>query len=204
MKLKDLANLDIKDLQNIDYAALLSEFKKHPDVIIGILIIIFTIGSCIFFYTTKKNEFAELSRQLTVLEEKDNIYDDLLTAQSTLKSLKSVLPEKISEALFIEIIAETAKAQNITIDSFSPAVEHIQPAYSTLTLALNINAPSYADLWRFIHKMESENKTIRIDKWKVSLIQGGRQRGRFQKKQNFDTNRLSSSITLTVVNFTNE
>lgn len=201
MNIKDLANLDIKDIQNLDYKIILDEAKKHPDIIIKSVIIIITIALCLFFFTKNKNNFQSLTSELQTLTEKSEIYANLTTAQGYLKTLKSVFPDKISEAQLIELIAETTQQYNISISSFSPAKQTQTSIYSTLSLTLTINAPSYQNLWKFISALENNYKTLRIETWTISPRNTRRRFQRGIQTKNAPASSMSSSMVISVINF---
>lgn len=205
MDLKELSRLDIKDLKNLDFQAILTQLKKRPDIIITTAMILVTVTFCFLFYSNKKTEFAAQRQELTALEEKDAAFTQLQDIQLALKTLKSVLPDAITEARLIEIITQAASAYNVNISSFSPASITSQAAYSAITLSINITAPSYADLWKFIYKLESENKSLRIDSWSTQQDGGGyRQRGLSFQTPPKDAETIGSAITLTLINFKHE
>jgi Tfp pilus assembly protein PilO len=203
MDLKELSRLDVKDLKNLDFQAILTQLKKRPDIIITTIMILVTVIFCSLLYSNKKTKFAAQRQELTALEEKDTAFTQLQDIQLALKTLKSVLPEAITEAKLIEIITQASSAYNINISSFSPASMTTQAAYSSITLSINITAPSYADLWKFIYKLESENKSLRIDSWSTQQDGGGyRQRGLSSQTSSLkDSETIGSAIALTLINF---
>ena len=207
MNVKDLANLDIKDLKNIDYTALLNVLKRRPDIIIESTCILMTLILCFYFYGTQKKELKELSIELQETREKSSFFDEMTAARDALGSLKDVLPEILSESEIMEILTRTARKYHIDIDSFSPAKIDEQPSHSALSITLNMKASSYADLWKFVYKLENEHKTIRIDTCSISTKAApknlNRRRIRLQKsvQEDEDSDKLKLTLTLTAINF---
>ena len=211
MNLNDLAKLDIKDLKNIDYGALIAEFKKKPDIVIATLCILATLASCLYFYGLKKEEFSSLAKQVAELEEKSSVYTEFMQAQSALKSLKTSLPKTISESMLIELITLAAKKYNINISSFSPASIEKQSTYSTLTVTLDINAATYGNLWSFISELENKHKTLRLDSWSLNIQENAPMQNRRQpqtqqqnEKSLKESKNLKSTLILTIVNFNHD
>lgn len=208
MKISDLANLDVKDLQNIDYSALFKELKKKPDIIIELVCVIITIALCFYVYNNKKDEFKILSKTFTDLEQKSVIYDEILKGQETLKNLQAAVPEELSESQIIEIITSTAKKPHIKINSFSPVVKTSHTVNSMLTLTLEFKMASYENLLEFIYLLE-QHPTLRIDTWHMSTKkpQETNRRRRIEAIKHVekgDENLFVSSITLSVINFKHE
>jgi len=206
MNLKELAQFDVKDFKNIDYQAVLRQLKKRPDILVEIIAVITAVAFCVWFHSDKKADFAHQSQELSTLEQKYTIFQGIQRAQQVLKNLKEVLPPAVQESAFIDIISRNAAAHNINITSLSPASFGYQSAYSTISWSLNIVAPSYEQMWKFIYKLESDHKTLRVDSWSSRADMGGqrqRQRG-YGATALVDPDAVDSSITLTIVNFKHE
>ncbi len=205
MDLKELSKLDIKDLKNLDYQAIYTKLKKRPDIIIDIAVILAMLIFCIMYYGNQKAALSAQSITLMTLEKKERAFTELQQAQEALKSLKSAIPEPIQESQLIDIITQNASEHNISIASFSPAVTAVQPAGTTITLSLDITAPSYTHLWTFIYQLESKYTAIRIDTWSGQMISANvRQWGRTSKDASADPNSINASLTITAVNFKND
>ena len=198
MNLKELSQLDVKDLKNIDYKALLEEAKKSPDILINIAVIILVVAFSLFYFNSKKQELQSLTQNTSVLETKWKIFEELQQAQDALKKLRSVIPAEITEANLIDLIARQAEKNSVLIESFSPATKNNQKLYQTVTMSINIAAPSYADIISFIKAIEYENKTVRIDTLRITPGSS-----RLVRSGVSISETISVTLTLTVVNFKN-
>ncbi|MEW5894145.1 MAG: type 4a pilus biogenesis protein PilO [Candidatus Omnitrophota bacterium] len=197
MNLKELSQIDIKDLKNIDYRELLKNLKGRPDIIANTAIIFLAMVLSIVCFNSKKQELKKLTYNVSILETKWKIFEEFQKSQDILKRLKSAFPAETTEANLIELTAQQAEVNNITIESFSPAVKNDQKTYQTITLSISVSAVSYEDLWRFIAAIE-KNKTIRIDTWRAAP--GG---ARMIRSAAPRSETISANISLTVVNFKN-
>lgn len=198
MKIKDIAYLDIKDLKNIDYATILQNLKKRPDIIIECLMITATIAACFLLYSHNKDLRQKTSQDVNSLEEKAAIYNDLLAAKNALDNLKKSFPKEISEDQFIETIAETAKHYGIIIDSFSKAQSASRETHSSISLSIKVRAASYNDLWAFVYDLEHNNATLKIDSWTFSGSQGMR---RFRGGTDTANEQTAATLSISIINF---
>ncbi len=203
MDLKELSKLDIKDLKNLDYQAIFNKLKKRPDIMIDTVIILAALTFCVMYYANQKAELNAQSIALMTLEKKERVFRELQKAQDVLKLLKSAIPDPIVESQLIEIITQNASEHNINIASFSPAVTAVQSAGTTITLSIDITAPSYTHLWKFVYQLESKYKTIRIDTWTGQMNASARQRGRASQSASTSPDTINASLTITAVNLIN-
>jgi len=206
MQIKDLAQLDIKDLKNIDYSIILEGIKKRPDIIIETVLVLAVIFFCISYHSNRKKDFSALKTELSKMESKEKIFDEHQEMQQVLKELQSVLPKDIKEAQLIEIVTANAGKNYITITSFSPAKHETYDVYDKITLSFNLTSESYEDMFDFVYALETQMKTLRISSWTgQSQLTSSRQiRMRRMAEHNAQNNTISSSLTLTAINFKND
>ncbi len=206
MNLKELSQLDIKDLQKIDYQSLIPALKKRPDILIILITVIAALWFSVSHYSGKRKEFADLTHELTVMKDKEAAYQEYQKAENVLTALKSVLPAKISEASLIEIITGIAEKNNVRIASFSSAKEDQSDTYATITLSVDGTAPDYNALWNFVYGIETWAQSIRIDQVEIKTAAGDgyRRNRREQKAAGQNTNsleELSFKLVVTGINF---
>ena len=205
MKITDLAQLDIKDLKNIDYSVVLAHIRKRPDILFSSVLILAVLFFCLYFYSSKKKDFSTLKTELSEIESKAAVFDEHQDIQQVLTELKSVLPKEIKEPQLIELITSCAGKNNVTINSFSPAQHEAYDVYTKITMSLELVSKSYDDLFRFVHALETQGKTIR-----VSALTGRsgststRQTRTRRLESRPDDGSISVSLTVTAVNFKNE
>jgi len=210
MKIKDLANLDIKDLQNINAAAILKSIKRRPDILVISVCILLTIIASGMVYRSQKRLLKTMSRELKDLQKKATVFDELTEAQRALADLKAVLPQSMTESKIMEILTHKARKYHILIDTFSPATITEFPSHSILSITLDMIVSDYANLWKFIYSIENLNQTLRIDQ--LSLETPQKQRAANAKKWRqapkahesdtaLDENTLKLEMTISVVNF---
>ncbi|HSV43817.1 MAG TPA: type 4a pilus biogenesis protein PilO [Candidatus Bathyarchaeia archaeon] len=206
MNLKELSQLDIKDLQKIDYQSLIPALKKRPDILIIFIAVIATLWFSVSHYSGKRKEFSDLTHELTVMKDKEAAYQEYQKAENVLTALKSVLPAKISEASLIEIITGIAEKNNVRITSFSSAKENQSDTYATITLSVDGTAPDYSALWNFVYGIETWNQSIRIDLVEMKAASGDGYRRNRREQQAAASNtksleELSFKLVVTGINF---
>lgn len=208
MTLNELLQFDLKDLKKIDYRRFIGRLKSRPDIIVAVLTMVVTMIICFLIYSGKKKELDVQLRDIEMLQQRDALFVDLQAIKQGVQALKGVLPAQISESDLIDIITQAATDHGITISAFSPTVRNDHGAYAALTLSLTVVAPLYHELWGFIYRIESENRSLRIDSWSSRVAEGARSVRRVassgQAGGASDPNMIEAALTVTVINFKHE
>jgi|GEM_PF-5843692 len=210
MNIKDLANLDINDLKNIDYAAALNSIKKRPDIIVIVICLLVTSFATVARYRSQKKQLRIMSREIRDLRKKTTVIDEYNEARTTLTDLKTVLPQALTESQIMELLTRTARKYNIMLDAFSPATVVDFPSHSTLSITLNMIVSDYTNLWKFIYSIEHAHQALRIDQLSLEIPQKNRKTNvrQWRISQNnsddhaeLDENTLKLGLTISVINF---
>lgn len=178
---KKLNNIDISDLQKINYKKLLNDLQKRPDVIIIIVAILITLYVSPKLYMNRRKELGTLIQETATLKKKDKAIDAYNAAQTELKEFIDNIPEDIGETAFMNQMTDFAESRHVQIKSFSPAKRRSEPLYALTSIVLDVSAQNYKDIWLFIHDIEKSPYSIRIDNWKGTRGGGSQaNRGRRQ------------------------
>ena len=119
MKLKDLNNIDINDLKNIDWRRAKEQLQSRPDLIINVLLVVATLAIVFVTYnkyaSTKKaskQEIAELRKKVAALKKSE-------TAQKQNNDFLKDIPKAIAGDQLIAALSEFAIRRDVQILSFS-------------------------------------------------------------------------------------
>lgn len=176
----DIAKMDIKDLQNIDYQKLISSIRKKPDIAISIVIPLLAIFISFNIFAKSTAERRNLSNKNQAMENKLVVLTEYKTAESELQTFLESLPSKITENDFVNTITDFAVKNNIEIESFSPAQNKSDPIYDLTMINLSANTKNYKDAVHFISDIEKSKANIRINSWSGNkgVPQEGTRRGK--------------------------
>lgn len=164
-----LQSVDIKDLKSIDFAQVQTNIKSKPEILIIIVLIVFSLSATIYLYSnfTKKNkEFAE--KKKTYQEQLESADQNEIIKQKYDKFVKE-FPAKIVVDDLIDKLSVFAITHNIKIISFSPAQEQEGEFSKTVTININFSAEKYTDLINFMKDIEQAPYAIRIETWQGRL-----------------------------------
>ncbi len=197
--LKNLSNLQINDLKNINYQKYLKDLRKKPGVLINLGLIAFAL---IFSgYTFKKSQHSVKSTRTEIsnLENKLKTMETYNETQKTLKDFLDNLPPRITEDDLINLLTDFAQERNIQIESFSPAKRQSSQYYDLSSMILQTRVENYKDLWLFINDIEESPYALRIENWSGSFTGGGRQQGQTSANET-----IQIVLEIAAINFKNE
>ncbi len=200
MNIKDLSKIDVKDLKDIDFNALLKDLQGRPTLLVNILLIIITLFVIIQIIVGYKTKVRIIHKEIPTLEEKKQVIQEAQKIKKNYKTFWDKLPPTISKDKFIELISDLAIANNIQIISLSPVDKRDDENKEILTTSLTILATSknnYDDLLSFIKALENTLYAIRIDEWTVKT--GGHVFHRFSAKKQ-DSSSIKSRLKITAIN----
>lgn len=180
--LKDLNNIDIKDLQNIDWGAAKDRLQSRPELLINILLTIVTV----FVLSSTFKKFIHKSKisknEQVLLQEKLNAFDKLSAIQKKYRDFRNNVPEVIGDDQLIETLSKFASRHNVQIVSFSPAKKKSNKLISLTSVEVNIASEDYESIILFVNAIESSPYSMRIQKWSGSSVsQVGDSRSRSQR-----------------------
>ena len=173
MNLKDLNNIDVKDLQNIDWNQIMGRIKSQPDLLINVLLIVVALVVSFSSFTkhavTKKfskTKMVELQKKLVALEK----FEALKKEHSVF--LKEI-PKAIASDQLIQTLSELAIQRDIQILSFSPAKKKSNRLINITSVVVNIASKDYDSIILFLHDIEESSYPIRIENWSGSTLLPG-------------------------------
>lgn len=169
MNLRDIAKLDLKDLQKVDYQGFLKDVSKKPDKIIIILAPLLAIFVGFKTFTNTQTERRTRSSSTVLMESKIVLVDEYKKSQEDLNSFLATMPKQITESEFVNKITDFAVKRGVQIESFSPAKNQRDPLFDLITINININSKKYENIWLFINDIEKSGLNIRINSWSGSM-----------------------------------
>jgi len=175
---KKLNEIDIKDLQKLDYKKLLKDAQKRPDVIVSIVAVLATVIFSVNYFRKQHGEIRTTSLEIMALEEKITAIEEYQQTDQELKDFLRGIPENITEEDLINQITDFAQARNVRIESFSPGRKQTEDLYELTSIVLSITVNEYRDLWLFTHDVEASPHALRIDSLNVKANEQPRSRGR--------------------------
>ena len=165
MNLKDLNNIDIKDLRNIDWSYVKGQLQSRPDLLINILLMIATFTVLISSYSkytemkhSSKAETEELQERLAAIEKFE-------AAKTQHNDFLKTAPKSITGDQLIQTLSEFAINRNVQILSFSPAQKKSNKLVSLTSVKVNVASTKYSDIILFVHDIEQSSYPIRIENW---------------------------------------
>lgn len=170
MNLKDLNNIDIKDLQNVDWSQAKDRLQSQPDLLINIILVVVTFA--VLFSTFNKHTQTTKSSEIEILElqERLDAVEKFETAKTQHSNFLKEAPKSIAGDQLIQTLSEFAIKRNIQILSFLPAKKKNNKLVNLTSVKVNIASENYADIILFVHDIEKSSYPIRIEKWSGSSL----------------------------------
>ncbi|MCC6758332.1 MAG: type 4a pilus biogenesis protein PilO [Candidatus Omnitrophica bacterium] len=165
----DIAKLDVKDLQNIDYQKLLKDVRKRPDTAISFAAPILALFICFNMFTKFQAEQKSLSRKIKEMSAKAKQVDDYNAAQAEFDNFKKALPPTITENEFLNKITDLAVKNDIQIESYVPGQSKTDPIYDITNINLVASANDFNAMGHFISDIENSGLAIRINSWSGTM-----------------------------------
>ncbi|MFP4473566.1 MAG: type 4a pilus biogenesis protein PilO [Candidatus Omnitrophota bacterium] len=204
MNLKELSQLDVKDLKNIDYRAVLGGIRKNPFPAVNTVIVLAAIAVCFVIVISQGEQRKALKAELRTVEKKLDEYQTYQELKAEYERHVAQFPPEMGETELIKMVTRMAGTYGISIESFPPMKELRTELYNEFSFTLTIIAPGYEQLWRFMLELETADGALRIDEWSTSAGQPrSRRRGRrqpFSEEDNEDM-QFQSRMKMTYVNF---
>jgi len=208
MNLKELSQIDVKDLKNVNWREVLEFFKTRWDISAQFVAVIVSIFVCLWVYNTNKEKLAALNVQVKTAQEKLAKLNELQQVEDFSKKILDSLPPEMSEKRLINLMADLAKEYNIRIHSFSPGEPTIKEKYTVIPLTLSLSSQNYKSMWTFIDQIETLPDAITIQNFGLnsapstgrSAQPAKRSAGAPQESSEGNDN-IAVTITLHAVNF---
>jgi Tfp pilus assembly protein PilO len=200
MNLKDLNNISVEDLKNIDVSALKEKIQSRPDVIITILTITISIFATVFVYTKYETQAKSLNQQVNAFKEKNKVVAKHKKSQEEYNKFIKTFPDSLTIDEFSNKLSRTALAYDIRILDFKPTQKSNNDYFSYDGVAITISANEYEDLVDFIKEIESSSNTFRIESWKAGAGGQSNQSRRRKSEKTTSSTKVNSTITFGLLN----
>ena len=160
-------------------------------------------------YRMWANTTQTLKFKIVELQEKAKALDEYKITQKQIRDILVNTPETISENRLIEMLSEIALESGVQIISLSPTTKR-QDNFTRLTsIKITIASENYADIIRFMHKLENSAYSIRVKGWTGGpkmTTQGSRRfgwggSGRRLNQENVKTGHVEATIEIETVDF---
>ncbi len=207
MNLKELSQIDIKDLKNVNWKEVFEFFKKRWDISAQFIGVIVSIFLCIWVYNVNKEKLSQLNIQVKTAQDKLAKLNELNEVEAFSKKILAALPPEISEKILINLMAELAKNYNVRIHSFSPGEPMQKEKFTIFPLTLSLSSQNYKSMWAFIEQLETLPEVITIQNFNLGSTsvakssQSNRRSGRPSSEGQDSVSEFSVTITVHAVNF---
>ncbi len=165
MNLKDLNNIDVAALKNIDWSQVRDYLRIRPDLTVNVLLVLATLITMFASYGSYKSSMTTLKRTAKELDEKMKSFEKLQITQKQHDEFLKNAPEAIKKGSFVETISELAIKRDIQIISFSPVKERNNTFVNLASIEVNVTSNNYANLVLFMRDIESSPFAIRVLTW---------------------------------------
>ena len=169
--LKDLSQIDIKDLKNINLNQLRDNIQKRPEVLINILLIVAALFVIIYMFTAQQNKLKRLKNAVALMKEKLEVVKSLETAQQANGEFIKAFPQTIPSDRLVDKISDFAEAHNVQVVSFLPAKQKSNDILEYTTVTLTVSSSEYQDIVLFIKDIEESPYAWKVERWKGGLQQ---------------------------------
>ncbi len=176
MDLKNLVNINIKDLKNINPKQIQEFAKSRPDIFINILLIVVTLYATMYVYNHAREKSASTTTNISQAEEKVNVADGYKKLEKDFNDFKEKFPKPIPSDQFINKLSEFALKNNVQTLSFSQPQKSGDEALELTTINFNIASEDYPNILMFIKDIESAPYAVRLNKFSASLKNLGQER----------------------------
>jgi len=171
MNLKELSQLNVEDLKNIDWSEMFHLVLSRRDYMIALVIIVVALLGNGFMILSKKGNTAKLKEEITALEKKVESSEKLTAAKKKMADFSKNFPEQIPEDRLLKILTDFAIENDVKVVSITPDTKKSQPLYDYNRVRLNLAAGKYSDLWSLIYTIENSPYALRVERWETNQNQ---------------------------------
>lgn len=130
----------------------LVEKNKNKLLNLAVIIVAFIIASNIYKQQTKEME--SLKSKNNMETKKNTVIENISKLEKSIGAYKNLLVKKDASS-FINTVSNIAKESGVKITSVKPLPERRYPDYIKSPFSLELSAPNYHILGRFISKIEN-------------------------------------------------
>lgn len=152
---------DLKDLDVDQLLELMGEYKntviKFVLIVVSLIIALMIFGGFQVKQRILQSQMAQIQQKIGAIKDRDN-------ALKVLNDFKSSMPGNFTEMQLITTIADTARAQHITISSLSPAENMDMGLYDLVDVSVVVRTDDFRKMMFFLRRIETSQLPLRIDK----------------------------------------
>lgn len=176
--IKKLNSIDAKDLKEIDFEQIQMGFRRRPDILVSVIILLVTIVGTVSIYNRYKKTQNSITQESIVMGERLDAIKTKDAVQKQYDQLIESFPENISLEEFIQKLSATALGmanrydQRCRITSISPAIEKEDDYVSLSSVTINVQAETFQELVLFTDTVENFPYKVRTERWSYNSSSG--------------------------------
>jgi len=204
-KLQDLVtqlnNIDLDDLQNINYKSLaINIIENRKDILANIILIVFTILYVISTNSESAKQLKNLISEHGIMQKKSEALVKLQHSENAIKRYIKKVPAAIPGDRLIATLNDLAIKSTIHIITYSPGETAISSLSETTMLDITVSALEYSNLWEFMKNLENSEYAIRVNYWSANVNVAQRKRRKVVKSNNAITANIKIIATKIINN----
>lgn len=170
MNFRDLAKIDIKNLQRITADDIIAFIKSRLDIGIITGLIAVTAMSIIGLFGYSKTKSISLDSQIKSENELLPVAEQQKTLLSEIQKFKESFPNHLGTNTLIDQISSLALLHGVQINALSPSETKEDEFKSITTIQITIAGEDYDNIISFTKSIESLPHSITITQWWGSLL----------------------------------
>lgn len=163
--LEKLKNIDFQniDLKKINYNKLLAQLLDRKDLLATVIVICVGLIIAIGFLKNFLSETAKLNEESKALRAKVELIATYDSTQRNIKKFLKSTPQELDEDTMSATITELSSQYNITIVSLVPGQKRKDELYDIISVAVDLEVPSFPSLLQFFDSIYQSPYALRID-----------------------------------------
>jgi len=169
MNLKDLTQLDINDLRNIDIDQVKSALISKPNVLINIILVGVTVLVAVSVYTNHTVKEKNIEKEIKIASKKLKVVQEHNKILEAIQAFIDSAPVPIEISSLMTMLNENASNFNIQIIKLQPSKVDRSENFEISKIQLSISTSNYKNLLLFIDALENSEYAIRIEDWSAAM-----------------------------------
>jgi len=165
MNLKELSQIDIKNIKKIRFQDFKKAFDNDSVLIINVILVVLTIIPLIWFYYNNQKLNIKLGKEIVELEERIIAVDKFEDAKGQYDDFVDNFPGFMAEDHLRSRLSKLAIDRNIKIVSFSRFDKKSDSLIKKIIVSLDIVSDDYYNIVDFIDDIESISEALIVTKW---------------------------------------
>jgi len=198
MNIKDLNQIKVEDLKNVDLSLIKENLLSRPHYIINVVLVVATIAGSIHLYQRNQSETAQIKKEIVKLKDRLSAVKKQKKLEEQHKEFTADFPKIISVDDLGDKLSEFAVLHNVQIVTFSPGGSKNDNFKTINNVEINIASDDYENIILFIKEIENSSFAVRIQKWSGKMSKGQSRRGSSSaQNRSIEANIIINSIELT-------